>query len=173
MNFREYVKKPYKFYLDMDGVICDFDAMAESLNPDIHKILENDRDEAWRIINNKGIDFWKNMPWTRDGKKLWEFLKPYAPTILSAHPRSEIDTCILGKKAWVKRELGKKIMEKAIICRRKNKQIHAMSNHILIDDQEKNIEEWEENGGIGILHVNTKETINKIKEILKNDTEQW
>ena len=40
-----------------------------------------------------------------------------------------------------------------------------MDGNVLIDDRPKNIEAWENAGGIGILHTSAKETINKLKEL--------
>jgi hypothetical protein len=49
-----------------------------------------------------------------------------------------------------------------------NKQKYASPNHVLIDDREDIIKEWEKKGGIGILHTSTQNTIEwlKRKEIL-------
>jgi hypothetical protein len=53
-----------------------------------------------------------------------------------------------------------------------SKQNYAGSNRILIDDLESNIKEWEEKGGIGILHKNAITTLKILKNILytKYDT---
>ena len=44
-----------------------------------------------------------------------------------------------------------------------------MDGNVLIDDEPKNIEAWEDAGGIGILHTSAKETINKLKELRNGD----
>ena len=44
-----------------------------------------------------------------------------------------------------------------------------MEGNVLIDDRPKNIEAWEAAGGIGIIHTSAKETIEKLKELRKND----
>ena len=45
-----------------------------------------------------------------------------------------------------------------------NKQKYAAPNHILIDDRKDLIEEWESQGGIGILHTSTKNTIECLRK---------
>ena len=42
---------------------------------------------------------------------------------------------------------------------------YIQSNDILVDDQERNIKDWESQGGIGILHTDFDSTISKLKEI--------
>ena len=50
----------------------------------------------------------------------------------------------------------------------RSKHKYAAPNHVLIDDREDIIKDWEDKGGIGILHTSTKNTIEclKNKEIL-------
>ena len=43
--------------------------------------------------------------------------------------------------------------------------IYKDENKILIDDMEKNIQQWRDNGGIGILHTSTADTIKQLKEL--------
>ena len=45
------------------------------------------------------------------------------------------------------------------------KKIFAQKGNILIDDRPENIEAWESEGGIGILHKNARDTINEIKKL--------
>ncbi len=68
---------------------------------------------------------------------------------------------IEGKKRWLKRELPE-IKEKHFET---EKARLAKTKHVLIDDKKSNIDEWIEEGGIGILHTNTKDTIEQLKEL--------
>ena len=36
---------------------------------------------------------------------------------------------------------------------------------VKFDDHKKNIQEWEDTGGIGILHISAKNSISKLKEL--------
>jgi hypothetical protein len=54
------------------------------------------------------------------------------------------------------------------ITLRSDKKKYAKSNgipNILIDDWEPNIAEWNAAGGIGILHKNTEDTIQRLKKL--------
>jgi hypothetical protein len=56
-----------------------------------------------------------------------------------------------------------------IVPGRKVKKFFAMKGNVLVDDTEDVIVAFNEAGGIGILHKNVDETINRLKELLYYD----
>ena len=146
-------------YLDSDGTITDFNKQLEDHLG--HKVKEDFKDpKIWIAINKAGKKFWSTMKFLPDGRELWDAIKKYKPTILTSpsnHPSS-----VEGKKEWLKENLPDVpyIIEK-------HKEKYAGKNKILIDDREKNIKRWEEAGGIGILHKNAEDTIDKLEKIMK------
>jgi hypothetical protein len=151
----------YKIYCDMDKVLTDFNKAYYNLTgKDIGNTFHN-TPEFWRPIDEAGLSFWVDMDWTKDGKELWDYIKKYKPIILSSP--SEKNESRVGKIKWVEREIGKET--RVILRSARNKKDLAKKNHILIDDREYNIGGWEEEGGIGILHKTTEETIKKLKEL--------
>jgi len=154
----------YKLYCDMDGILTDFDEAISNLGfkKNRGKTTINDK-EMWTAIVRKGISFWSEMQWMKDGPELWKFIKKFDPIILSAKLYGNNDS-VKGKEIWIRRHLNPGI--KSIICNRKEKQDYADSHSILIDDKLKTIEEWKSKGGIGILHESTKKTISQLKGIL-------
>lgn len=164
----------YNIYCDMDGVLCDFIGAANKLAEKMgysggwEPLPE---DEKWEIINKEGFDFWANLDWMPDGKKLWSLIKPYRPKLLSAYVYTVDDpmikmNCILGKLQWIKENLGEYMTNRAIICRRDEKELWAGDDNILIDDMEKNVREWENAGGIGIVHKGASKTIKELESML-------
>lgn len=153
-----------KIYCDLDGVLCDFDLQFVTLFRKRPKEIEDKYGKGffWSLINKKKEKYWDSMPWTPDGKLLWEYLAPYHPEILSAPPRVGSQYAISGKTSWVRREIGEVPLH---LVYKKEKRHFAASNHVLIDDHEQNIEDWKESGGIGILHKNAVSTIASLKEI--------
>jgi hypothetical protein len=97
-----------------------------------------------------------------DDPEAAEVLIPNAE-ILSA-PSSDPNSA-KGKLIWCKRELNPQPV-KVNLVPAKDKHIFAKPNHILIDDKDKNIQQWIEKGGIGILHTDTKSTIEKVQTVL-------
>lgn len=151
----------YKIYVDMDGVLADFDKGYEDLTGITTKEADKKGPESfWEPISKAGAKFWITLKWMPDGKQLWDYVKKYNPELLSAPSREESSR--MGKRVWVKRELpGTKL----ILRSADKKQEFALPNSILIDDREKNIEQWRNAGGIGILHTDTASTIKKLKEL--------
>lgn len=156
-----------KVFLDLDGVISDFDKQLCEL---LGKPLDRDYDfgndpKVWAKIDKAGEKFWSSMKWMPDGHELWDAIKKYDPIILSSpsnHP-----TSVEGKKIWLKENLPG-----VPYHIEKHKEKYADKDSILIDDREKNIKKWESASGIGILHKNAKNTIDKLEKIMeRNDKE--
>ena len=169
MRFKQYINEKVenkKIFLDMDGVICDFLAEVKELfNVKNFEMWKDIKKTHWKIISEKGKDFWANMSWTKDGKDLWNYLKKNYSNIqiLSAHPLDKGESEI-GKREWLRKNIGANYAANAIICLGSDKQTYADINNILIDDSDRNIRQWINNNGIGILHKNTKNTINQLKK---------
>lgn len=146
----------------MDGVLTDFNGEYEKLTG--VKILKNQnhRGDAlfFEPLNKVGKNFWTNMSWTKDGKQLWNCIKEYNPELLSAPTRD--DSSRVGKHEWVQRELPN---TRLILRSAKAKREFANENSVLIDDKLSNIEEWKKDGGIGIYHTSTENTIKELKKL--------
>jgi hypothetical protein len=156
----------HKIYCDLDTVLSDFDTAFREIADVKTKTGWEYRDrfgepKVWEIIRKAGLSFWADMPWMPDGQKLWDYIKNYNPTILSAPAKEDIETCKTGKIIWCKRNLGPNVQ----VILEKQKYKYAAENHILIDDLEKNTIPWEQHGGISILHTSTDDTIKRLKEL--------
>lgn len=163
-----------KIYCDMDEVLVDFiPATNQILKSKGHKRLQNKLywrglykdEEFWPVLRDVK-DFWTSLPPRDDIEELWNFISPHEPHILSARTKFS-DTCEDGKRKWLKTHLG--LVERVHIVRRSEKKLFARDEHgnpnILIDDNPKNCEEFEQAGGIAIRHTSAKRTINKLKKI--------
>lgn len=154
------MKQKYKIYCDLDGVLTDFiKGYHELTGIDITGSFRSDK-KFWEPINKAGYNFWISLEWTKDGKKLWDYIKKYTPEILSS-PSEENDSRI-GKHDWVKRELpGTRV----ILRSPQNKKEFATPNSILIDDRPENIKNWSKAGGIAIYYTSADNTINELKKL--------
>jgi hypothetical protein len=151
----------YTIYCDMDSVLVDFDRGYQELTGMTTQQADaNGVSAFWDPISQAGAKFWITLNWMSDGKQLWDYIKKYNPILLSAPSREESSK--LGKRVWVKRELpGTKLILKYA----PQKQEYASPTSILIDDRQKNIDQWEAAGGIGILHTSTANTIEQLKQL--------
>ena len=153
-------KVDYKIYCDMDGVLADFESGYEKLTGVDLKGEFQKGEEFWEPISKAGVGFWAGLKWMPDGQKLWDYIKPYKPDLLSAPSREESSR--IGKAVWVKYKLpGTKL----ILRYAKQKQELANPESILIDDRQVNIDQWEAAGGIGILHTSADNTISQLKQL--------
>lgn len=148
----------YKIYCDLDGVLTDFDRAYEELTGKDIRGQHLSGKSFWDPIDKAGVKFWSEMKWKDDGHELWDYIKEYKPKILSAP--SIQNSSRVGKHEWVERELpGVPLLLRSA----KHKKDFSEPNAILIDDREDNINGWIEKGGIGILHTDTKSTIEQLK----------
>jgi len=153
-------------YCDMDGVLCNFEKRFKELTGiDFNEYVEkNTWTKTWKIVENDGIRFWSDLEWMKDGKKLWDFIKGLNVQILTGSPYYKVgEYAKIGKEIWVDRELGN-VKVNHIPGKLKYKYIE--NNDILIDDSKRNCDIWENNGGIAILHIDTKNTIKELIKLL-------
>jgi hypothetical protein len=157
---------PYKIYCDMDGVLTDFEKRFDHYAGMPPKQYEEQYGTPafWELIDQKiGLKFWVGMDWMPQGRKLWDFISPYKPDLLTSPSRD--DGSRLGKNLWVKNNLNPK--PKVIFAYSKDKQRYANENSILIDDKKSNINEWAAKGGIAIRckDGDADSVIQKLKEL--------
>lgn len=158
-------------YLDFDGVLVDFNrGCVDILGHDLDDKIVQDMPyyERGKFLekNLDTIDFWANLKPMEDFSILWAYVKGYKPCTLTAYPNWGKDSIAKqGKWQWAKKHL--QIPESRFNCvSREAKQKFAMVGgtiNILIDDHEKNIQEWSMKGGIGILHKNARQTIEQLQ----------
>jgi Fe-Mn family superoxide dismutase len=154
----------YTIYLDMDGVIADFDKRFMGLAGMGPREYESSfgREKFWDFIDNKiGVKFWTGIEWMPEGKKLYDFVKQFDHKLLSAPSRN--DASKIGKRMWVKKNTPGTQLTLAAAVNKKN---YADKSNILIDDRESNIQQWKDAGGIGILFKSTDQVIDELKKIM-------
>ena len=163
-------KRPRVFF-DMDGVLADFNRGVKELcgmEAPPQNGSKEENEIMWRKIRKVGhfYDRLELMPGAKDMfDQVYGKLKERCE-ILTGIPRPErgIDTAGVDKTSWVRRLLSEDI-EMNIVARREKKEYCYGRNCILIDDLEKNIREWEERGGTGILHKSAKKTLAELKRL--------
>jgi len=157
------MSKPELIYLDMDGVLCDFisDALdrhdaghvAASWPPGVwslEHVLHLSADEVWKPLRD--IAFWQYLDAYDHAHALVQTCRLIAPTKIVTTP-GPFGHSAHGKMAWLDRELGRRYGQdhwtdyhfthaKAEL---------ATPNRILIDDSDRNCDEFRAAGGRAIL----------------------
>ena len=109
------------------------------------------------------------MFWLDSGIQLLGFLKSNFENIviLSAPSKENFNFSIDGKTIWITRNIGPN--QKFILDDFKGPYANKDVNNILIDDSEKNIQAWKDNGGTAILHDPRMQfkTIDALEALLK------
>jgi len=161
-----------KIYLDMDGVICDF----HSRYREMFKYeaggegYENKRDKKEFSKNWKEFVLtsqFENLDWYPGGIELLEFIKTVNVhvEILSSSGGIQNHTEVRDQKiSWLRK--NGIFFPVNIVPGRRVKKYFALHSHVLIDDTKDVIDDFNEAGGIGILHKDVTETINRLKELL-------
>lgn len=169
-----------KIYVDMDGVLCDlYNVVAEDAGKENYKDLTQE-EYSYFFKKNADVmqDIFANLPKYEMTDFLIELVHNVAGEYrictarLKKHDSSKV---IEGKNIWMDKNL--KIQPAERIFER-DKFKYATTDgrpNILIDDWDKNIKKWEDNGGIGILYCANEddlcvviEGLAKAKDILDN-----
>jgi len=159
----------YRLFVDLDGVMANFDKKAlEILDPnysaerfDANREYRNEMWKKMKIYHKKGGQFWYELDLLPDAMDLWNYVKRYNPTFLTAtgSPTYKGEG---QKNKWIDEKFGTDI-KRIIVHKAADKAQYAKSNHILIDDKMKALNPWIAAGGIGVLHKNAASTISKLK----------
>ena len=153
-----------KIYLDMDGVIADFNKRYKEL----YKIYPSEAD-TYKVFDSFFTQFIAEEQFAKldllpDAVELIEYLKSLdVPTeILSSTSSERRDADIRKQKLeWLDKHDIKFPVN--LVPGKRFKKDYSNANSILIDDTPQNIDQWRREGGIGILHNDTVTTVNTLK----------
>lgn len=157
-----------KIWCDMDQVLVNLleGADIELAKQGLPSFVKADKDVKWEALKTVP-KFWAKLRPMPDGLLLWKFIRQFNVGILSTPSRRMPTTCGPEKKEWIRKHLGK--VDEILLVPREKKQDWAIGPQgnpsILIDDHPKNIKEWRSRGGIGILHINTLQTITQLHKL--------
>lgn len=158
-------------YLDMDGVVADFDKRFEDLSGMLPQeyVDKNGLNAFWDLIDEKHkVAFWRGIELMPGAQKLVKFVEQYPFEMLTAP--SVKKQSIIGKGLWVKDKVGTLYSTKPKVTYRKAKLKHTVKPQltkydILIDDKASTIDTWDNSGGTAILYQSADQVINDLKQL--------
>ena len=164
--------KVSKIYIDMDGVLADFDRGVRELcgmEPTDQSVRSPRQDDLmWEKIRQ--VDhFYDRLELMPGAKEMFDAVYgKYGDRceILTGIPKEKRKILTAGedKEAWMKRILSEKIVVNICLRAQKIKKCTG-ADAVLIDDLQENIDEWNAAGGIGILHVSAEQTMKALGEL--------
>jgi len=183
-----------KVFLDMDGVLADFGGGVHKVFNIPYSLSDYPYTKGlwdWFVEANLTWDqvdsvctakFWADLEWMADGKGIYHAVRRFTRQTdsslnLLTTPMKNINSTV-GKLTWIQEHLGKNRRKQALITGA-DKKIFAGPDTLLIDDRDKNIEEFIAAGGQGLLvprpwnidHHWANETLDIVKR--KLEKLQW
>ena len=161
----------YTIYLDMDGVIADFDQRfmdVSGMTPNEYKDKFGMK-KFWDLIDEENkVKFWTGIPLMPGAKELVDYISQYDYEILTAP--SVRKQSKLGKIVWLRKIHADLFPNTPKVNFKPAKEKHQIKStltksDILIDDKASTINNWNNAGGTGILHTTSTNTIQQLKKI--------
>ena len=161
-----------KIYLDMDGVIADFEQRFEDLSGMSPQQFEAKygKDLFWDFIDegNNKVRFWVGIPLMEGAKRLVDYVSKHDYVVLTAPSIKKQSR--LGKALWIKNKVGELFPSKPTVIFKSAKEKHKVKpslteKDILIDDKASTINNWNNAGGTGILYTSSGQAISELKKL--------
>ena len=125
-------------YIDMDGVIADFDLAIKQICPELEtsdKLADYEtRADKVDEICEKNPEIFHNLPLIPGAYEAIHKLTPHYEIYFLSTPMWNIPSSFTGKRMWISENFGELATKRLILTHRKDLNI----GHYLIDDRLKN-----------------------------------
>jgi hypothetical protein len=151
-----------QLYLDMDGVLADFDKRAAEVFGMPPREFEDRYGEAefWRRLYETP-DFFATFDMMPDALDLWKATEHLSPIVLTGIPRGE--WAVDQKRCWIAAKLGPDVP--VIACASRNKSRHCLPGDVLVDDRPQYKDLWEAAGGTFVVHASAAQSIAALEQL--------
>lgn len=165
-------------YVDMDGVLSDFESKYVELFGETPERTRMNRDRSvddksqfskrWNeFVDRRAFEFLKKFEGCDELVKFLKSLKNVELKILTSTGGAEHhNKVVIQKVIWV--ELNNIGFPVIAVPGRRFKSVFANENTILIDDTPDVVDSFFNNGGNSVLHKNVADTISAVENFLKD-----
>jgi hypothetical protein len=147
-----------KLFLDLDGVLADFERGVRELTD--KRPEELPLKTMWAALS-RAPRFFETLAFMEDAETLWRFCMPYHPTILTGLPMGSWAPA--QKRRWVAHMLGTHVP--VVTCMTREKPRWSGPGHVLVDDRLSTREGWEKKQGIFVHHVSAEQSIAALRRL--------
>lgn len=148
-----------RLYLDLDGVMADFDAHFPAVFGLDHRSMADYA--MWQTINAHP-SYFRDMPTCPGAVEFFREIVHLEPIVLTACPRTNYANAAQQKRAWVYEHLGPHVTVLPVMGGHNKPLFMHAPGDILIDDFEKNTKAWAAAGGLAILHRSFDSTLGSL-----------
>jgi len=143
-------------YIDMDGVVADFDAKARSIlkDCDFDTVAERWPDDGWNRIRDYP-HFYRSLSKMPQADQLMRLAERFRDELgwnlymLTAIPRlNDVPDCFWDKTEWMREHYPNIAVRFGPYS--EDKQHHCRPGDILVDDRSSNCEQWRSSGGYAV-----------------------
>lgn len=165
-------EQDYKIYLDMDGVVADFEQRFKDLSGMGPREFEAKygKNAFWDFIDegDNKIKFWVGIPPMEGASQLVNYVSKHDYVMLTAPSIKKQSR--LGKALWIRNHTGDIFPSKPTVIFKAAKEKHKVKpslteKDILIDDKASTIDNWNAAGGTGILYTSANQAISELKKL--------
>ena len=136
-------------FIDLDGVMADFDGAFPKLFGVDHRTLLDD--QMWAHINSHG-SFFRDLPPCPGAIEFWREVEHLNPVVLTACPKSDYANVAAQKRAWVREHLSQTCWVLPVLGGKNKPLFMHQPGDVLIDDWDKNCAAWAAAQGEAIVH---------------------
>lgn len=157
-----------RLFIGLD-CLADFEAGAEAALGMSARAFRELHGEAllWKWLE-RSVDFYQRLDWRADGDALWQLVNdasawPGVPPMILATipPGSWADP---QRRAWCVAQLG--VGVPVMTCEPQDRAGYCCAGDILIDCSDRGRLDWEEAGGVFVLHVSAAESAAALRELV-------
>lgn len=157
-----------RIFIDMDGVLADFDGAFLSLFGKTCEECES-KSEMWRLIHGHD-EFFYNLPKMAGARNLYEDALDLRDggevAILTSAGSSDFHHVAQQKRRWIHKHIDDSVLVITVKDGLDKAAFVQNKGDILIDDWRKNCEAWEEAGGVAIKYENAEQAMADLTKLI-------
>lgn len=154
-----------QLYLDMDGVLADFDKRARQiLGTDPSDFQDKHGSKYFWTMLHSTPDFFSSFEPMLDSPFLIDAVRHLEPMVITGVPNIKGELVAAQKLAWIA-QWHPWMNGRVITCPSQYKSLWCRPGDIIVDDRTEYRHLWEAKGGIWVHHTSAYESIRQLRDL--------